>query len=492
MAHASTEETNIENAPNTALMARRTPIDMSLPGDESISHPEVFIKQSKWRRVRIAATASVAVSLVLAITLGGLFLSQDYLKLHKVFRGDAPTADALKPTAAASLLKGQSSGRVNVLVLGRDGSDHANPDVTNTVMVASIDTINHTTTLMSVPSNLWVNVPNTGLMKMGAVWQSGEFNFLNSKTTGSTDPKAIAAGFKTADQTVSQVLGVNINYNVVVNIQALQQMVDTVGGITVNVPTELVDPTMAWQNGNNPVLAQAGTQTMNGKQAYLYVSSKETTSDFARDQRQSQVLSALVDKMMTASTYSSPSEINSLLDTFGNNVSTDMSLSDAGKLYKVVQNVSTNVSYLDMTDAPNQLIVTGNANGQAVDIPQAGLFNYSAIKQYVASQLVNPFLIKENAKVLVLNGTDVSGLATTMGSTLRADNYNVLGAANAPSNVAKTTLIDLNKNDKYTNASLEQKLHLKSVNKLPNKSIPTDGADFVIIIGDNEANTSQN
>jgi len=324
------------------------------------------------------------------------------------------------------------------------------------------------------------------------VWQSGEFNFLNSKTTGSTDPKAIAAGFKTADQTVSQVLGVNINYNVVVNIQALQQMVDTVGGITVNVPTELVDPTMAWQNGNNPVLAQAGTQTMNGKQAYLYVSSKETTSDFARDQRQSQVLSALVDKMMTASTYSSPSEINSLLDTFGNNVSTDMSLSDAGKLYKVVQNVSTNVSYLDMTDAPNQLIVTGNANGQAVDIPQAGLFNYSAIKQYVASQLVNPFLIKENAKVLVLNGTDVSGLATTMGSTLRADNYNVLGAANAPSNVAKTTLIDLNKNDKYTNASLEQKLHLKSVNKLPNKSIPTDGADFVIIIGDNEANTSQN
>jgi hypothetical protein len=79
-----------------------------------------------------------------------------------------------------------------------------------------------------------------------------------------------------------------------------------------------------------------------------------------------------------------------------------------------------------------------------------------------------------------------------MSENLTKLGYSVLGAANTPSSGwKKTSLFDLNKNDKYTNASLEKKLHVKSEDKLPNNSIPTDGADFVIIIGNNETNSSQ-
>jgi LCP family protein required for cell wall assembly len=479
--------------PRTALLARRMPIDMSLPGESSPSRIEVYIRQAKWRRVRVVATRSAAVMVILTMTLGGLLMSQNYIKLHKVFSGSAPTADALKPNQSADLLRGQDSGRVNVLLLGRDGTTTKNPDVTNTIILASIDTVNNTATFISVPSNLWVNVPGLGVMKISAAWQAGEDKYLGSDATGSTNTKALEAGYKMVDSSVSQVLGLNVNYNLLVNMQALSQLVNTVGGVNVNVPSTLTDPTMAWENENNDVIVQQGSQNLTGKQALLYVMSKETTSDFSRDQRQRQVLTALFTKMTSLSTYANPVELDSLIKTFGNNLNSDLSLHDAAKLSVIANSVSSsNITSLDLTSSPNHYIVTGNVDGESVDLPAAGLFSYSPIKSYLSKQLKSPYIVKENAKILVLNGTDSAGLATILSEKLRNQDYNVLGAANAPtSNWQNTTLIQLNKNDKYTDASLEKEFKVKSINKLPNKSIPTDGADFVIIIGNNEANTSQ-
>jgi LCP family protein required for cell wall assembly len=149
------------------------------------------------------------------------------------------------------------------------------------MMLVSIDPVNHTSTLLSLPRDLWVNVPGAGVMKLNAAWETGEFQYLGKTASGSTNPKAITAGFNLVDQTVSQVLGVDVDYNVLVNFQAFQQAVDTVDGVTVNVPNALVDPTMAWENNNNPVLAPAGVDNFNGAQALLYVRSRETSSDFA-------------------------------------------------------------------------------------------------------------------------------------------------------------------------------------------------------------------
>src|SRR5665213_4335372 len=136
----------------------------------------------------------MAVALVLLITMGGLLFSQSYLKLHKVFKGGTATAAALKSNVNPDLLKGEGSGRVNVLLMGRGGGNHDGPDLTDTMMLASIDPVNHTTTLLSLPRDLWVNVPGKGDMKINAAWEAGEFGYLGKSTTGSTDPKAIAAG----------------------------------------------------------------------------------------------------------------------------------------------------------------------------------------------------------------------------------------------------------------------------------------------------------
>lgn len=467
---------------------------MELPGEESPSRLEALFAHTRWQRVRHFAFRGVAVALVLVITLGGLLFSQSYLKLHKVFRGSAGTAAALKPNVDPDQLKGEGSGRVNILLLGRGGGTHDAPDLTDTMMLASIDPVNHTSTLVSLPRDLWINLPSQGVMKLNAAWQTGEFKYLGKIAPGSTDPKAISAGFTTVDQAVEDVLGVDIDYNVLVNFQAFQQAVDTVGGVTVNVPADLVDPTMAWENNNDPVLARAGVQNFNGAQALRYARSRETTSDFARAQRQRDLLVALKSKVATIGTLSNPVKISGLLNSFGNNVQTDLSLKNAQRLYTITKGIkAAEITSVGLADGANQYVTTGNINGQSIVLPNAGLFNYGDIHGFIRTQLKDPYIVKENAKVLVLNGTLISNLATNKADELKTYGYNVTGTGNTPSSDwTKTQLIDLSQGrDKYTKHYLEQRLGITASTTMPDNIIQTNGANFVIIIGSDEATPTQ-
>ncbi len=432
-------------------------------------------------------------AMIMVITMGGLLFSQGYNKANKVFKGGAGTAEALKPQVNPDLLKGEGSGRVNVLLLGRGGGNHSAPDLTDTLMVASIDPVNHTSTLLSLPRDLWVTVPNHGVMKLNAAWQTGVFKYLGKNINGSTDPKAIAAGFDLVDQTVQDVLGLEINYNVIVNFQAFQQAVDTVGGVNISVPSDLVDPTMAWENGNDPILAHAGPQTFDGKHALIYVRSRETSSDFARAERQRAMLVALKSRVVSLGTLSNPVKISGLLNAFGDNVQTDLSLKNAQRLYALTKDISdTHTTSLSLADPAKPLVTTGNINGQSIVLPKTGLFNYNDIRNYVRAQLVDPYLVREHAKVLVLNGTTTSGLATTKGDELKSYGYNISGMGNTPnSGWTQTALVDLGHGkSKYTKHYLEQRFGLSAADKMPDDLIPTNGAEFVIILGSDQINST--
>jgi polyisoprenyl-teichoic acid--peptidoglycan teichoic acid transferase len=469
--------------------SRQSRIDMGLPGGESQFHGQVVVHRSKWIPIRRWAFRTVAALLIITIGVGGLLFSQGYLKLHKVFKGGTKTAAALTANVNPDLLKGEGDGRVNVLLLGRGGGNHDGPDLTDTMMVASIDPVNHTAALLSIPRDLWVDVPDQGSMKINAAWETGEFNYEGKIAPGSTDPRAIQAGFTEADQTVESVLGVTIDYNAIVDFAAFQQGVNSVGGVAVNVPTELYDPTMAWENKGNPILAQVGLQTFTGEQALNYVRSRETTSDFARAQRQRAMLLALKQKVETLGTLSNPVKISNLMSAFGNNVSTDLSLSNADRLYSIMKDITnTNVSSIGLADAPNNYITTSSADGQSIDIPTAGMFDYDAIQSFVRSQLKDPYIVKENAKIMLLNGTTEPGLATNEESLLKSYGYNVTSAGDAPSSGYQTTeVIDLNSKDKYTDHYLEQRFNTTALTKLPaGNTIQTNGADFVIILGDDQ------
>lgn len=460
---------------------------MSLPGGPSQSShdgkPNKRSSKSKKHGFGWWAKRTTLAVLVVVLGVGGLLGLKAYYKLHKVFKGGG-TAVALQAHVDPNLLKGEGDGRINILLLGKGGPGHDGPDLTDTMLLASIDPVNKTMALLSIPRDLWVTTP-AGSSKINAVYANAKYKTLakNSHDADGAEANGIAA----AEGIVGQVLGVPIHYYGMVDFTAFKQAVDTVGGVTINVPEDLVDPTMAWENGWNSVLARKGVQNFNGKQALLYVRSRHTSArgDFDRTERQRLLITALEQKILTAGTYTNPLKISQLLSAFGDHVSTDLGTADAVRLMNIMKTIdSSKIGSVGLSDAPNNYVKTGSYAGQSIVQPVAGLTDFSAIQSYVRNTLKDGYLTKENANIAVLNGTSNSAAATNEAAVLRSFGYTVGTVGDAPTHdYAESTLIDLTGGkDPYTKHYLEQRLNVTASTKLP-ANIQPGQAQFVIIVG---------
>ncbi len=458
------------------------PITMDLP--EQAVAPKRYKKAPKKRGFGWWARRTGMTVVIAAVLAASLLFAKGYVKLHKVFKGGS-TAVALQAHVDPSMLKGEGDGRINILLLGKGGPGHDGPDLTDTMLLASIDPVNNTMSLLSVPRDLWVTPADGASSKINAVYANAKYRALarNSHDTEGAE----TAGISATEQTVSQVLGIPIQYYGMLDFTAFKQAVDAVGGVTINVPSDLIDPTMAWENNWNPVLARQGVQTFNGTQALLYVRSRHgsTRGDFDRTERQRLLITALAQKVLTAGTYTNPLKLSQLMSAFGDHTSTDMSTTDAGRLMTIMKRIgSSKLSSIGLADPPNNYVVTGNYAGQSIVEPVAGLENYAAIRSYVRNMLKDGYLIKENANITVLNGSTNANAALDEAATLKSYGYIVGIVGDAPAhNYAKTTLVDLAKGqDPYTKHYLEQRLGVTATTKLP-VNIQTGSAQFVIIVG---------
>lgn len=443
-------------------------------------------------RTRRRIKRGVVVVLALIFIGAGYFGLKLYQTERHLFRGGGK-APALAANVDINQLKGEGDGRVNVLLLGVGGPGHAGPDLTDTVLLMSIDPINHNAALLSIPRDLCIKMPCSGNQKINAVYALAKESSKSKKLAGQEQD-----GLNALDNALEPVLGIPIHYHAVIDFSAFKQAVDAVGGVTFNVPETLYDPTIAWENHGNSYIALKGTQTMHGQQALLYARSRETSSDFARGQRQRQLIVALKDKAFSAGTFSNPVRISSLLDSFGNNVYSDFSLNDITRLQQIFSKISSvSIGSLDLTTPPHNLLTTGTVDGTTSIVePRAGLFDYSAIQNYVHNAIKDSFIAKENSQIAIYNATSVNGLATSSANKLKSFGYNVTTVDNTPSttNPATTTIVDLSKGaDKYTRHYLEERFGVKAVTSMPKNSgvTPPSGTTFVIILGRDAANSTK-
>jgi len=408
---------------------------------------------------------------------------------------DGDGAVALNKKVDPTLLKGEGDGRVNVLVLGKGGPGHTAPDLTDTLLVASIDPIAKETALLSIPRDLWVRSDN-GQSKINAVYANAKYRVLNNYTlkqqTDTIKQQAEDAGVQAIEKTITNTLGIPLHYYTMVDFEAFREAINAVGGVDVDVKTQLYDPSVAWENNNNPVIAAVGIQHMDGKKALLYARSRNGSArgDFDRTERQREVIVALKSKVLSAGTFANPLKLNGLIDAFGDHVSTDFSLNEMMRVYDIVKQIpSSKIQSLGLADPPNNYVTTDTINGQSVVRPRAGLFDYTEIQSYVRNTLRDSFLKSENAGIAILNGTETTGLATIKSTELKSYGYNVIQVGDAPTGTyTQTILVDLTKGvKKYTKNYLEKRLKVKAVTTLPDTAITPGTADFVIIIGSNES-----
>jgi LCP family protein required for cell wall assembly len=493
--HLQQDKAKMEKLPPQPPKPGESLLNMTLPGGKTYEERRSRGKGKRnWRKTYKRALIGLTVVAGIALLVGGFLGVKTYMKVHKVFKGGG-NAVSLQQNVAPSLLKGEGDGRINILLLGKGGEGHDGADLTDTMLLMSVDPVNKKASLVSVPRDLWVQVPGDGHTKINAVYATAKSRALYSNPK---DKKAAEkAGVQAAEKVVADILGVNIHYYAMVDFQAFKQAVDAVGGVDIHVPEDLVDSTMAWENKWNPVLAKKGLQHMDGYRALMYVRSRHGSArgDFDRAERQRLLIAALAQKILNAGTYTNPVKDSQLLDAFGDHVSTDMSVGDAIRLVKIMKGMaSTGIESIGLSDEPNNFLKTGMVGSASVVMPVAGIDNYDAIRAFIRTKLKDGYITKENAKITVLNGSGIAGLATQKADILKSYGYNVLAVGDAPTtNYQKTVIVDLTKGKKpYTKNYLEKRFDVKSTTKLSDSTIQTNAADFIIIVGTDETASSQN
>ena len=231
----------------------------------------------------------------------------------------ATTADppSLAQQPTPDLLRLLPPGRFNILVLGTDKRPN-DPDHyarSDTLLLANVDTVSRTVRIMSIPRDLIVDIPDDyGKNKVNSAYFFGEYYQLDG------------GGQALAMRTISQFFNVPIGYYVTINFQGFQKVVDTVGGVDVDVPYSIDDFNYPADDtgdlfGETHVHFDAGLQHMDGKTALRYARTRHADNDFARSKRQLQIILAVRQKVMSLDLIPS---LPSLLDQLGGMVETNI------------------------------------------------------------------------------------------------------------------------------------------------------------------------
>jgi polyisoprenyl-teichoic acid--peptidoglycan teichoic acid transferase len=279
------------------------------------------------------------------------------------------------------------SERVNVLMVGYGGGDHAGAYLADSIQILSIDPETDTTTTVPIPRDLWIE-------GIGGYGQNGKVNEVYSVGHGAVEGDESArldnAGELLAD-VLSEVTGLEIDHWLSIDFAGFQEMVDAVGGVTVDNPVAFDYTTIEefhlqgrWEMGG----FDAGEIHLDGDQALAYARARYTSvvsesNDFARSVRQARILAALRTKLGAGGIGSILPGL-ALMDAMEQRVRTDLSAID---LFLLSSHLSSD-RRVELTEDV-ALTATTNTIGQYILIPSGwtGPGDYGGLQAYLATEL---------------------------------------------------------------------------------------------------------
>lgn len=176
-----------------------------------------------------------------------------------------------------------ATGAITILVLGTDARPDEKLARSDAIMLMRLDPEHQAVTLLSLPRDLWVPIPNFGEGKIDTAYFLGE---------------QYDEGAAVAAQTISEALAINIDRTVVVDFEGFRGLIDALGGIRIDVPRELYDPEFPTEDyGYTVAHFLPGEQTMDGAQALMYSRIRHPDSDFERMRRQQAVVVGVAERL---------------------------------------------------------------------------------------------------------------------------------------------------------------------------------------------------
>ncbi len=293
-------------------------------------------------------------------------------------------------------------GHTNILLLGVGGLGHDGENLTDSIIIASLDNKNKTVSMLSIPRDYYIK-SSLGESRINNLYELG-------KNKWDAD-----LGLDFVRSTIEKTFDIPLHYVVKVDFSAFKDVVDSVGGIDVMVAETIQDPFYPKDetDGYEPYYITAGQHHLDGAEALKYVRSRKTSSDFDRSKRQQQVLVALKDKAEKQNKLSKASFIKNLYYSLSDHIETTLGIREMISLASFASGWdSSTLNISTINDDPN-------SKGGFLYTPDRTLFggafilmpaDMNQLKKYMHSMLYDDISINR-IPVSILNGTKIPGMA---------------------------------------------------------------------------------
>ena len=291
---------------------------------------------------------------------------------------------------------------LNIVLLGSDKRPNSGAWRTDSMIIVSVDLENELVRLLSIPRDLWVYIPGHGHNRINTADLWGEL----AKKGG---------GPERVKQTIQYNLGIPIHYYVRVDFKGFMRIIDTVGGVDIDVECPLPDIDLT-----------AGMHHMTGQQALRYSRSRYSTNDFDRGRRQRKVLMALWEQALTLDLIP---KIPTLWKQLSDNYQTDLPLSQVINLAYVGARLKPQ-RILNRAIGAGQVQSWITPEGAAVLLPQADKIR-ALLEGYYNGVAADSLDTAEKVRVQVLNGSQRKDAQELAGAALRWGGFQVAGTGAA-------------------------------------------------------------
>jgi len=325
------------------------------------------------------------------------------------------------------------ASRINILFIGLDYRDwqvDEGPPRSDTMIMFTIDPLTKTAGMLSIPRDLWVNIPGFGYSRINTAYPSG---------VGAQLP---GGGAGLAMKTVEQLLGVPVHYYAQIDFDTFVELVNRLGCITVFPEETLVlDPV---GSGTDHVrITAGGERELCGWKVLAYARTRKTEGgDTDRSRRQQQVIFALQQKIFDPETF--PSLISQAPDMYfelQNGIHTNMPFEDAVKLAILAKDIAPESIKTGIIDTSMVTFDNTVLAGQAASImkPIADKVRVLRDEIFTSTGPLSPMaqgdpaslMRAEEARVRLVDGTFTPGLDQRAGAWFQSQGMNVteVGAA---------------------------------------------------------------
>ncbi|MBI2906592.1 MAG: LCP family protein [Chloroflexi bacterium] len=359
--------------------------------------------------------------------------------------------------------------RVNILLLGVDRRPNEvnAPTRTDTILIATIDPGSKSAGLLGVPRDLWVDIP----YKEGSIIQDR----VNTAYFYGDFYKYPGGGPALAMETIRRNLGVKTHYYASIEFEGFENIIDTLGGVTIDMKEPLIDPHYPTRDfGTMSIYIPAGVQHLDGEKALWYARSRFQWADFGRMKHQQELLMAIRDRAMQLGIIP---KLPALIGDLGGTVKTDLSVSEILTLATIAREIDPE-SIMSRSLDMKYLTATLTTAGADVVVPDR-----QKVKELINEMFFDPKLRKEDASILVLNGTSKTGLAGRVASHLQGRGLTQVTTGNADALSYKETIIYDYSAKRYTANYLAEMLGVPA-SQVKAKNDPARQADVTVILGD--------